>query len=327
MLKWISKSGIFIQAIVYSAIVALLWIPAFANPVTVSISTVDGPVFSAFAGLLMPFPGISVSLALALVVLQSILVFFVFQINGFFGRQNFLPAIILVIAYSWNDGYQTLHALLPANLFMLFALYSIMKMYGRQAAFHQVFSASFSIGIASLFYAPMVYMLLLVWISFLTYRVSTWREYAVSIIGFALPFVYFLSWLFWEDRLLQGCKQFVETLFVLPHFSNLPVIQSVWFSLSGIFLMVAMLAVLNMMGDKLISLRRRAWVLFNFGFCGLIAVMMGGCQIVPANYIFVIPLSFFITGSLSLLKRPLWAELMAISAILLLIFIRVYPLI
>jgi len=327
MFRWVSKSGIFIQVAVYAALLAILWISAFVNALPVVTSPADGPLFTAFACWLKAFPIFSVSIALALVVLQSIIIYFVFKANGFFGRRNFLPAIILVLAYSWNTEYQALHALLPANLFLIIALYAMMVMYGRQAAFHQVFTSSFAIGIASLFYIPSAYMLLMIWFSFITYRVSTWREYVISVIGFSLPYLYFASWLFWNENLLEGFNLFISALFIMPNFERLTVIEIVWFSYTGFALIFAILTVLNIMGDKLISLRRRAWVLFNFSFCALIAVLLTGCHIIPGNSIFVVPFSFFVTGSLVLMKRPLWAEIICAAALLLFIFMRIYPLI
>jgi hypothetical protein len=324
MLRWISKSGTILQFTIFAVFMAVLWIPAFVHPVPAVQATTDGPLYSMVISWLQPFPLMTVALALILVVLQAVILFYVYQANGFFGRSNFLPAIIILLAFSWNVNYQTMHAILPAGVFIILALSSMMVMYGRQAAYHQVFTASFSIGIAALFYIPLAYLLLLIWFTLITYRVSTWREYAISIIGFILPFIYYLSWLFFNDSVETGLKQLYSILFNLIRPERISLINTIWLSASAFILLVSMFAVLNIMSDKLISLRRRAWVLFNFSFTSVIALLLVGWPILGANYIFVIPLSFFLTGSFSLVKRPFWFEILAVGYFLLLVGIRIY---
>jgi len=276
---------------------------------------------------LLPYSTLTVSVALMLVVIQALIVFYVFQANGFFKRSNFLPAIIILLTYSWNSNYQTMHAILPAGILIIIALNSIMGMYGRQAAYHHVFTAAFSIGIASLFYIPLAYLMLMIWLTLITYRISTWREYAVSIVGFILPLIYYISWLFWNDNLPTGLHQLSENLFNLILPPRLSVVNMIWLWVSGFVLVVTMMAVLNIMNDKLISLRRRSWVLFNFCLTVVILMIFAGWPMLSANYLFVIPISFFITGSLTLIKRRFWFEVIALGYFTLFIAMRIYLLI
>jgi hypothetical protein len=324
MLKWISKSGTLIQFSIFIVILVVTWFPAFANPVLPVISPSDGPFYLLLVSWINHFPTLSVSIALILVVIQALILFYIFQANGFFKKNNFLPAIIILLAYSWSNKYQTMHAILPAGIFIAVALNSIMVMYGRQAAYRQVFTAAFSIGIASLFYIPLAFLLLMIWFTFITYRISSWNEYAVSVIGFILPFLYYISGLFWYDNLPKGLYQLSESMFnfILP--PRLSSINTIWLYLSALVMIVTMIAVLNLMNDKLISLRRRSWVLFNFSFAVLIIMLVSGWPILSANYLFAIPMSFFITGSVTLIKRKFWFEMLALGYFLAFVAVRVY---
>jgi hypothetical protein len=324
MLRWISKSGTFIQFTLFTVILVITWLPAFINPVLPIVTSSDGPLYSLLLNWLSQSQLLSVAVALILIIIQSLILFYVYQANGFFGRSNFIPAIIILLAYSWDTNYQTMHAVLPGGIFLIIALNAIMVMYGQQAAYRLVFTAAFSLGIASLFYIPLAYLLILVWFTLITYRVSTWREYAISIIGFILPFIYYFSWLFWNDSFLIGINQISESLvnFILP--PKMALVYTIWLSVSAFILVITMVAVLNIMSDKLISLRRRAWVLFNFSLTVVIALLLSGWPIMSANYLFVIPMSFFITGSLSLIKRPFWFEILIVGYSLLFVAVRVY---
>jgi hypothetical protein len=301
-----------------------MWIPAFITPVVPIRTPADGPLYNLLLSWVLPHTLLAVAIALILVVMQAFTLFYVYQSNGFFGRSNFLAAIIILLAYSWNANYLTLHAVLPATLFIILALNSIMKMYGQPGAYQHVFIASFSIGIASLFYIPLAYLLLMIWFTLITYRISTWREYAVSIIGYILPFIYYLSWLFWNDNLQNGLLHFSGSLFNIVRPAGISEINTIWLSVSAFIMVVMMFAVLNVMNDKLISLRRKSWVLFNFSFTVLIAIFLAGWPILSANYVFIIPLSFFITASFTLIKRPFWFEMLALAYFLLLTGMRIY---
>jgi len=323
MLRWVYKSGTFLQFAIFAVILVLTWLPAFVHPVMPAISQFDGPLYSHLVITIGRFPILSVSVALALVIIQAFILFYVFQANGFFKRTNFLPAIIILLAYSWNIHYQTLHAMLPAGIMLIISLNAIMKMYGRQAAFHQVFTAAFSTGIAALFYIPLAYLLVMIWLSLITYRVSSWRDYAVSLVGFTVPVIYYFSWLFLNDEWPEGLRRLADSLYNLSWPAKLTVLDTVWLSVSTFVMIVTMGAVLNAMNDKLISLRRRSWVLFNFSVTVVIMMLWVGWPILEANYLFIIPLSFFITGSLTLFKRRFWFELLALGYFLLFIIMRV----
>jgi hypothetical protein len=133
-----------------------------------------------------------------------------------------------------------------------------------------------------------------------------------------------VSGLFWNDNVKTGLVQLSNSLFNLQVPERISAINTFWLSFSAFALMVSMVAVLNVMSDRLINLRRRSWVLFNFSITALIAVFVAGWPIISANYLFVIPISFFVTGSLTLLKRPFWYELLALCYFLVFIAMRLY---
>lgn len=324
MIKWVSKSGTFLQFTIYVVLAAALWIPAFVNPAPAVITADDGPLYLMLISWLNGLPLLTIGLTLLLIVFQSFVVFYLYQSNGFFNRTNFVPAIIVLIGYSWNSSFQTLHALIPALVFVLIALNSLLRMYGRQAPYQQVFTAAFSISIASLFYLPLVYLVLLIWFVLISYRVSFWREYLITLIGFALPWIYYLSWLYLTDSILVGIAKVAHALFefVLPN--RLTPIHTIWLLFSVFVVIITMIATLNTVSDKLISIRRRAWVLFVYCIAALIVILFSGWPILSANYIFVVPLSFFITGSISMLKRTFTFEILILLYFLIFAAMRIF---
>lgn len=324
MLKWISKSGTIFQFTTFVVLLIITWFSAFANPLPPVQTPADGPFYTLLVSWLMPYSYLSVSIALALIVIQAFTLFYVFQSNSFFKRGNFLPAIIILLTYSWNGNYQTMHAILPAGILIVVSLNSLMRMYGRLNAYHQVFTAAFSVGIAALLYTPLAYLMILVWLTLITYRISTWREYAVSVVGFILPVIYYLSWLFWVDKLPEGLNLLSHSLFNFELSPHLSTVNITWLSVSAFIMVVTMIAVLNAMNDKLISLRRKSWILMNFSIIILILIFLSGWPFLSVNYLFIFPIAFFITGSLTFIKRKFWFEMLTLVYFILFIGIRIY---
>lgn len=316
MIKWYTKSGTVLQFTIYLVMMALLWLQAFVHPVPVITTQSDGPLYSWLIKLVEGSEMAPVTLALLLVFLQSFSLFYVFQSNGFFGRSNFLPALIAMLAFSWNPDFLTLHPVLLSGLFLIITLNALLTMYGKQASYHQVFTASFALAIASLFWFPIIYLLPAIWFALFAYRISAWREYVIVLIGFVLPYIYFFSWMYWEDSLWIGLARFNSILFILeiaPRFAFVPML---WLSFSAFLLIIAVITVLNALNDKLISLRRKAWVFFILAIVPVFVFLFTGWPYLSGNYLFIISLSFFLTACISFVKRSFWFELILLISLL-----------
>jgi hypothetical protein len=107
MLRWLTKSGLFFQLVIFAALIALFWIPAFIHPIPTVVSKNDGPLFQLLTQLLADRTLLSVSISLLFIILQGWILNQVFQQNGFFGRRKFILPIIVLFAYSWNAGFTT----------------------------------------------------------------------------------------------------------------------------------------------------------------------------------------------------------------------------
>ena len=322
MIRWIVKSGLFFQFVLYILFIVALWIPVFIHPVSVICSPEDGPIYTFLVSFFDSSPEFSTGVAFGLIILQTFLIFLITHSNGFFGRRNFLPAIIALLVYSWNPDFQALHAMLPAGFFLLLAIQSLLVAYGKHEMHKEVFNASFFISVASLFYLPSAFLLVFLWFVLITYRVSGWREYLISFVGFGIPFVYYFSGLYWNDNLEWGLQLLIKSFFnftVVKSFTNL---QMAWLIASVLILLLGIFAVLNVMKDKVISLRRRSWALFDLVIAASIAVCLTGFNFMGSNYLFALPMSFFITGSIFLPKRPFWSETLTLAYFLFFVVIR-----
>lgn len=322
MFKWLSRSGMFLQVTIFLVFALLLWLPAFVHPLPPVVTSADGPMYPWLINLFGHDPQVSVIMAALLVVFNSFFIFYIFHVHQFFGRSNFLPAIIALLCFSWNPIYLTMHAVLPAMLFILIALHLLLTMYGKNPALKNVFSASLAVGMASLLFTPLCCIVLLVWFTLISYRISAWREYIVSIIGFVVPYLYYASGLFWSDNLAYGWEHWLSSVAPLVKPAALPASHIGWLMLSSAMLVVTLFTALNAMGDRLISVRRRSWVLFNLLIASLPVLFLTRWHFAVTNYLFIPTMAFAVCSCLFVLKKPFRFEIVALLYFLAFVLFR-----
>jgi hypothetical protein len=109
-----------------------------------------------------------------------------------YDRPNHLPALLVVLLLAVGPG-----ALWPdpALLGMPWVLWALARTWGVQGRSHVLgvlFDAGLLLGIAALWYAPYVFLLVVVWASVAVMRPFHWREHVLPLLGMAV--VLFLCW-------------------------------------------------------------------------------------------------------------------------------------
>ncbi|MBK7029346.1 MAG: hypothetical protein IPH45_09090 [Bacteroidales bacterium] len=323
MLRRISRLGFFIQFLLFVAIGTLLWLPAFIQPQQPLRIVSEGPLYVLLVQVISWWPVIPTLVALLLTISLCLLLYYIGSVNDIHSRDNFLSAIFLLFFLSWNPALLLLHPLLPASLLLLFAIHTLMRIYGQQDPLRQVFSASLSIGIASLFYFPSVYLLLLIWFSFMTYRITTWREWIITLIGYLIPFVYLFSWYFWTDKLEIGLSNMLQSIEDPGlNLAGLSLIQYIWLAGLILILGISSFALVNLVQDRVISIRRKSFIMMNLIFACIPLIIISGAPLKESHQIFYVPLSFAITGVISLSKKSTFFEWFVVAFVILLLTLR-----
>lgn len=324
MIKWFIKSGLLLQSIVMIVLLFIFWLPAFTAPLQAIVSTFDGPIYTFIiknTGLSVQF---EVFIAFVLLIIQAIGFTLVLQFSGLIHKSNLLPSIAIVIGYSWNPQFLTLHPFLFTGVLLLFALYFLMQLYGKNNAYHEVFSASFCLGLASLFFIPLVLLLIVIWATFITLRVSEWREYVISIIAFTLPLLYYASGLYWNANLVEGSVDFINSMYMLSLSDGIGMSNIIWLSACAFTTIISVLFVLSGLNDKLLNVRRKNWVLGDVIIVSLLPLIATGFLILNVSYLFVLPVSYFISAMVVFSKRSLFVDILLIGLVSLLIFVKLY---
>ncbi len=132
--------------------------------------------------------------------------------NGLSGKMSTLIALVYLILTSSLAGDFHNNPVIWINFILVFVLNNLMRLPYVTNTIPVIFNASFLIGVASLFYSPLVFLVLLIWISVIVHRIVTWRNFVVSLVGVVLPYFLLLTLFFTIGDLPEESYTIFETL-------------------------------------------------------------------------------------------------------------------
>lgn len=178
----------------------VIWVWGFLSPHVLLVKHTM-PLYELLARPVAGIPWLSTLIALFLVIAEAFLLNYIVNENEVLIRKTALPGLFYIVFISNNSSMLELHPLLFANLFLMFALSKILNSYRKDIAFSQVFDTGLLISIATLFYFPCIVFFPVIGIALLIFRPFQWREWMISFIGVLVPYIFVITWYFWNDVL------------------------------------------------------------------------------------------------------------------------------
>lgn len=257
---------------------------------------------------------------LVALILFLLLAFIILQINNrynFIRVRTMIPATLFVIMAGGFTEIHTLHPIYFGAVFFLMALYRLLGAFDQPQPYSPAFDSGFFLGISSLFYFSFIAMFpaFLIGTGILS-RETKWREFAVLIIGFLLPFLFAASYSFYNDSIHQYLNIIESNIFTSNDFFLKNPILQVY---AGVLVFITLLGSFKILKDydtKKVS-TRKFFIIFFLIFLSSIA----GIVLIPAVsqemlLITVIPVTFLLTNYFVFLKSHFWSELIFLMLII-----------
>ncbi len=177
-----------------------LWIYGFLNPV-VPHTGHAAPLYKLLISGVEQYPLLITFLSFLLIFGEALLINYIVSKNEIIDTTTYLPALVYAVLMSLQPEMFSLHPIVIANLFILLAVHKLMQTYRKETAYSEAFDTGFFISLACLFYIPSLVFILLLWIGLILIRPFIWREWAISLMGFLLPWTYLIFAYFWKGNL------------------------------------------------------------------------------------------------------------------------------
>ena len=209
------KSSTFIQNLIIILVGAALWFPRFYELQAMQ-TDYQQPFFHFCFEVLQPFPYISMGVALLLLfvgamVVQRSLYFDRLRISG----HNF--PILLFVMLSVTPHVAFYSPIIITALMLAVAMIFIFQIPEKEQNDHLVFFAAFFFGLATLFYLPSLFLMVLFIVLYFLGNFSG-RKTGVAILGFLLPVIWCIAGLYLSSNLSIMIEEWTKHFLVF----NLP---------------------------------------------------------------------------------------------------------
>jgi hypothetical protein len=326
MLTFFSK-GFFTQYATVFMLGVLLWLPAaLTQPV------IEEP--NQYWGILARFlfysngslPVLSILLAYLLTFITGLFINKMATDYGLTGKTSTLPLFVYILMTGFSPSFHSLSPFIFMLPLLTLLYHLLFKHYHKENNIFLSFDTGIILGIATLIYPPLAIMIIAIWISLLTFKGISWRNFPASLMGLLFPAFMVYSYYFFT-----GHESLVAGLFPIKSLLNFNLfyfpftLNSLLNLLLALFVLIA--AVKVMQQQKNLSIQQRnhftvvgvslLFLLFIQLFLSL--QLTTTLLLVPAGALTV---SNIISNSL---LKPKWSNLMLVAFVIISLFNSFLP--
>ena len=276
MLLKLYKSNSPVMHLFTIIVAALLWLPIFCNPQWTPPIAEGSVLYRDLQGWLLPNPWVSQMIAFALMLIEAFLLLRIDLRFIIVEDKVIMPPLFFVLIISlFSRNYNLLPALL-GNLFLLMAMVRTLDSERVPEQKRLYFEAGLLIGIGTLLFPPLVAMTLFIFATQFIMRFFDIREFLASVLGFVVPFVFYLFGMFMIDEPAQFWQR-MEQIGITQHFTvKLSIVQYSSVGFMALFTLVALLTMTQYIRMYKVTTRKYFTL-----FIWLIIISVAGFFLIP----------------------------------------------
>ena len=278
--------------------VGLVWLKSFLQPAE-SINGLDQwsmPIFHLIESLLSNQPVIRKLIALVLLITSAL---WLARMNTKFiliKSRTYLPAIFYALICSSFVAFHDLTPALIASFLFIIALEIMFDSYSEERLSYKFFEAAFLVSLASLTYSTIALYLIIIWIILSILRNAGWREWAFTIIGFALPYLILYTIYYLTDQDLHVNTQNILSNYIPAKGFEIPDLLPIIFY--GFLVLIIFISSIKLLSDYQglkIYIRKFFMVLFVIFLFTLGINLFFYHKSLELIFFYAIPISYLLT--------------------------------
>ncbi|OFY89387.1 MAG: hypothetical protein A3K10_16855 [Bacteroidetes bacterium RIFCSPLOWO2_12_FULL_31_6] len=299
-------------------VVFCLWLPLFwhNNSIVINKYSVFN-VISAINNIKL----LSFAFAVLLISAQAIYINHIVNHFKIIANNTHLVSLFYVLWCAANSSLLIVTPILIANSFLLLAVYQLFNMYGAERVYSLAFNSGLLVAIAMLIYLPAVLFLPLLWVVLIYTKTPNWREFVISMVGFAVPVIFYLTYYLITNQLTALLNDtpnnhliFLKEQLPVSHFGR---------SFFYASIVVGLLALINL----IINIDKNVVKIRKLLLMVMLMLLFFGCSLFInsfdylATYLLVgLPFSILLANYFNQMKRLWFSELIFLGLIVTLIF-------
>ncbi|MBR1644142.1 MAG: hypothetical protein IJ684_02070 [Bacteroidales bacterium] len=305
MIKLFKQRGI-AQWLILLVSCGLLWSKALYTTAVPMPNDGFAPLYELLYNWLSPYPTAAMAVAWALIVAEGFLLAAMLNDYKLSPVRSLLPALMYIVAMSYHASSLTLTPMLVVNLTVILMLRQLLLTGNVTLPTEKVFNAALFVSLATLFYMPAATLLIPLLISLAVYKMYSWRDWIVTLLGIAAPYIVLVTYYFLTDQIDFMLYMFSNDVAELEvHVASKSVLHSVANAFFVLFLLVATVATSSHFTERTIEIRKNATVVMLVALAAV--AMLFFSRLFPVDtQLFAVPFAFAGTVFLLASKRKLW---------------------
>ncbi|MBL4667717.1 MAG: hypothetical protein JKY30_00435 [Flavobacteriales bacterium] len=303
MLIGVFKSNQKVVSVLVIILSIFLWIPSFWLD-TNEVLKINNLPFYLNQGV------ISFTISSLLIGIQGVYLNYIVNEFKLLVNRTSLPGLFFVV---FNAGISLILVFTPiiiVNTLIIVVVHSFFLVYNKDNAFGLSFNVGFVLSIASLIYFPSIVLFPLFWFVLLYLKSPNWRDFIISILGFLVPVIFYISYYFINSNLemLIGLKYNYQ-IFSTDFTNDKSQIGFIFFYVVFVLGVMAVANTIKTISTQIVSVRKNILILAGLAFLLIITWCLTADAI--AVYILItIPIAVFFAIFFNNIKRKWLAELL-----------------
>lgn len=208
------------------------------------------------------------------------------------------------------SSFAVINPFILINFFLFFFIRNLYRLPQFENPIPLVFNSALMLGIASLYFFKISFLVLIIWMALIIHRVSSWRNYVVSLLGLALPYLFVTTWYFWSDQLSDFLLRLEDMLAIHINIStSISTTDLIIFVVITFVIVIAVIKTMASLNQKNINLRRNLMISLYFLLVSFILALLFGHG-VNSLLITIIPAAVILSNAFSEVRNPRWYNLM-----------------
>jgi hypothetical protein len=291
------NSGYLIRYPVAFIIACLLWFPAFFSP---EIYFEPNSVLSLLHLNIEWFrehSHIFIWISFVLTLISALAINQTLREYDLVNMHNTASLVVFVLFTSAIPLFTSAYSFIIINLLLVLFIQGILKLSVVENPVSTLFNASFYLGIASLFYVPLVYFLPFIWIAIMINRHTDLRNFLVSMAALLLPYLLIFTLFYWDGTAMENWR---KLLFMLTdinfafQFSLLGYFEIGLLIFLSLVIVISFLIVSGRMGEKSNYARKNIVLIFYYLLATGVVILLFSDH--PDKFLLIgVPATFVVT--------------------------------
>ena len=308
-----------LSVVVLPVAMIALWLYGFFHPV-VPLTEHSAPLYKLVITGIESYPFLITLVSFILIFSEALLINYIIQKNDIINTTSYLSALVYIVLMSLQPEMFSLHPIVIANLFMLLALHTLMQSYKKETSYAQAFDTGLFISLSALFYIPSIVFIILLWIGLIILRPFVWREWAISLMGFILPWIFMVFYYFWNDKLdvLEYDALYYTLITPKKSFNTTQFYYSEYMQI-GVLIICMFFAAGRLIADLkkgTVRTRSNLLLMIYFFILSFVSIFLAPAYSIACLSFFSVPFTVFFSSFLLFVRKQWMAELLFLLLII-----------